>query len=405
MKTLYRTVPALCTGILCLMSATAASGQPAETPAETPTTPAVPAPTEEQKPISFGDVSKDIITPDAPGFVALGVAQNDVVHPESLKKIAVGVLNGLDQNGNFQSGVALQFSPALLLFGDRITYDKYVNSRATQLLTRFELMAAVAKGTGDDKSARAAFGFTWTPIDTADPYANKALGACIDNAFRALETDPATDPLNPNLDPAKRAQVLRGYDTTVKKCHETEGVPRSKAIVLQMGFSPLFVSPSGETDAFRSKGFAANAVFSIGIDNILRPSPVADDGTRKRAGQLILGAAYRKEETVAHPTLTDQFVDRDRFNVGGRLLVGSLSKALFGAELLYQRANYEGGLGRDNYITYTATADIKIAEGFWLGLAAGGASGNRVFGNEGFIGTRFRWGIGPKASLGDRFKD
>jgi hypothetical protein len=434
-KNLSLAATALAFSILTpLGTATSAAAQ--EVPASTP--PAAgqaapgagkPADAKEKDKNAFGEMTKDVITPDAPGFVALGIAQNDVVHPESPKRLAVGLLNGLDQNGNFQNGVAFQFSPALLFAGDDISNYRYNKNRALQRLTRLEIMAAVAKGSGDDKAARAALGFTWRLFDTGDPYTRRGLLDCFSEIASEEDVapdEPAQTPSTGGTKPSGGGVATPGTSApkrkTVAECREQNLPSRFGAHSLQVGFAPLFVSASGKTDEFRSKGFAANAVLSVGLNRLFygadiqrEPEEVSSTkpGERKvpaalrmtRGALLVIGATYRKEEPVPDPANKGKFIDRDRFNIGGRLLFGSLKSALFGGEVLYQRASYEGGLGRDNYITYTATADIKIGENLWLGLALGGASGNRVAGNQGFIGTRMRWGLGAKAAPASQFKE
>ena len=62
--------------------------------------------------------------------------------------------------------------------------------------------------------------------------------------------------------------------------------------------------------------------------------------------------------------------------VDGRLIFGAFDGIIFGGEAAYQRARYTG-TGRDNYATYAATVDFKVAEKLWLGANLGGSSGQR----------------------------
>jgi hypothetical protein len=346
--------------------------------------------------IAVGAILGDLISPESPAFSMLGVSANEVTHPETPKKLALGVLNGLDPNGNFQTGFAVQFSPVLLFGGNQITYTQYRTNRATRALARLEVVSAVTKGTGDDKAARATLGLVWTPIQLADPYASDELHGCISGAFDKVPlVQPGDTPeeTQRNLE-AKAAQL----GPLVAACRKRHAVSPADDMLLQVGAAPIFLSTSGETDDFRAHGFVANGIFRIGMRRLFGMKP-SQNGEGPH-GQVILAAAYRNNEVVPDPANEGQFLERDRLNAGGRILFGSLDSPIFGLEALYQRASYSNA-GKDRYVTYAASFDYPLREGLWIGLSAGGSSGKRVGGDEGFVGLRLRFGAGDKPSVND----
>lgn len=345
---------------------------------------------------SIGAILGDLISPESPAFSMLGVAANEITHPETPKKLAMGVLNGLDQNGNFQTGFAVQFSPALLFGGNSITYNDYRTSAALRRLVRLEIVSAVTKGTGDDKAARATLGLVWTPLQAADPYADDGLHDCISRAFDSVPLDPpgSTEAETQRNLEAKAARL----GPLVAGCRKKHAVSPADDMLLQVGAAPIFLSESGDTDDFRAHGFVANGIFRIGMRRLLGMGrSQSGEGPH---GQVILAAAYRKKEVVPDPANEGQYLQRNRLNAGGRLLFGSLDSPIFGLEAMYQHANYSNS-GKDNYLTYAASFDYPLKEGLWVGVSAGGSSGRRLGGDDMIVGLRLRFGAGDKPSVND----
>lgn len=77
--------------------------------------------------ISIGDpLTKADLTPklkfDVPssaGFAILGVSPENVLTPRKGSELALGLLNGLDQEGNFQSGLAIEANPYFWLLPEQ----------------------------------------------------------------------------------------------------------------------------------------------------------------------------------------------------------------------------------------------------------------------------------------------
>ena len=130
-----------------------------------------------------GKLTVDWAVPESPAFTVLGLTPQTVTRPSSSQQLATTLLNGIDQNGNFQSGIALDLQPYMLWYGHTVSYAKYRDSRATRFLSRAQLSVGSSKGaTGDDKSARVALGLRLTLLDKGDPYLNAATNVCLANA-------------------------------------------------------------------------------------------------------------------------------------------------------------------------------------------------------------------------------
>ncbi len=121
----------------------------------------------------------DLSVPESPAFTVLGLTPQTVTRPASPRELATSLLNGVDQHGNFQSGVALDLAPYLLFAGDQLSLRDYQRSRKLRLLTRFQTSFATTKGASeDDKSTRLALGFHATLWDRGDPQLDNELLGC-----------------------------------------------------------------------------------------------------------------------------------------------------------------------------------------------------------------------------------
>src|ERR1051326_6742315 len=99
----------------------------------------------------------DLSVPESPAFTVLGVTPQTVTRPASPRALATSLLNGVDPQGNFQTGLALDTVPYLLFMGNSITVNDYRNSTGTRFLSNTQVSFATTKGSSDDKSLRLAF--------------------------------------------------------------------------------------------------------------------------------------------------------------------------------------------------------------------------------------------------------
>jgi hypothetical protein len=97
----------------------------------------------------------DLSVPDSPAFTVLGLTTQTITHPATPRALATSLLNGVDQNGNFQTGVAIDTTPYLLFYGNDVTLEKYQQSQVIRFLSRTQFSFATTKGASEsDKSAR-----------------------------------------------------------------------------------------------------------------------------------------------------------------------------------------------------------------------------------------------------------
>jgi hypothetical protein len=107
--------------------------------------------------------------PESPAFTVLGVTPNAIARPGTPREFATSLLNGLDKNGNFQTGLAIDTAPYMLFNGQNVTLQDYNDYYLTRLLSRTQFSLATTKGAAsDDTATRLALGLNVTLWDKGD---------------------------------------------------------------------------------------------------------------------------------------------------------------------------------------------------------------------------------------------
>lgn len=346
-------------------------------------------PDSSQANVELVDVNSAIsasLEPQSPTFQMIGVATDDVSRPSSPGKLAVGLLNSLDQNGNFQTGLAIEFRPYLLFRQSRLRLSQYRSNATIRQLSNIQIALGVAKGANkEDPSVKAALGLIWTPINGLDENRASPLGNCLSQTVGGV--------LSPGAPPEDVAKKQAEQKAAIAACYKSHPLLPDNTTKLQFNFSPLFISPSGKTEDLKAKGYHAGAIFSLGLT---KTSKLVADPKATRS-LLVFAAAYRKNEITPDPTVTGSFVDRNRLSVGARAIIGRPDFVLLSVQAFYQRARFRSG-GRDNYATYTAGLDIPIpGQKMWLNLSAGTSSGRSFSKDSTFVGGGLKFSLGQSA--------
>lgn len=195
-------------------------------------------------PVDFANV--DLSAPESPAFTVLGLTPETVVRPNTPQELASTVISGFDQNGNFQTGFAIDTAPYLLLAGNSITLADYNASPAIRMLSRFQMSFATTKGaTESDKAVRMALGFRATLWDRGDPRTDPELLACFAEHLVVGFPIPPGEP-SPEMKERieKREQEL---ESEAERCREASGKRNWNASSWIIAGAPAWVSPTGAT--------------------------------------------------------------------------------------------------------------------------------------------------------------
>lgn len=360
---------------------------------------------------AFGEDSRqvDLAVPDSPAFKVLGVSPQKIDRPGTPRQLAASLINGIDSNGNFQSGVAIDAS--LLRFAAKTTLQQYTSNYRTRFVDRTNFSFATAKGASEtDKSLKMAVGLKLTPWDEADPRLDGWLTSCLQKAVdtETINNDPNLAVIDMNILQERRRMI--GKDDPVLKKEVDDNVKtlnaaknkkiaelsaagikacRAKApsnlwnkSAWSVAVAPTFLTQTGNNEDMEYAGLGAWTSVSYGIGS---------------NAQLIGQVMYRNNEEVPVPNASNTFFKRDTLNFGGQLRFGR--ENLNGnIELLYAINNNENGVADDNVFKYAAGMEFRATKDFWIALSIGTETGNES-GNKLFALSNLKWAFESEPSM------
>jgi len=352
----------------------------------------------------------DMSVPESPAFTVLGVTPETVIRPTSPRAFATSLLNGVDQNGNFQSGLAMDFVPYLLVAGDDLTLRKYQTKQVVRLLSRTQFSFATTKGaTTEDKSMRLALGLHLTLWDRGDPRTDETLMSCL-SAFRLpppptmLECELPDNPTDADREAfrkcqeaaeatrqerARQVQEAREFNDSVStRCRDESRQRNWNASSWIIGAAPSWISTDGQTKNMRWNGGGFWTSVAYGFEGV--------PGLESRS-QLILHGRYRNREVVPDPNTAGAFLSQDSYFFGARFRTGSPTfNGSF--EYTFLRSRF-AGLRFDNASRFSLLFERRIAGDTWFNLSLGGESGRQDGRNNGFVLTSFKWAFSDRRNV------
>ena len=351
----------------------------------------------------------DLAVPESPAFTVLGLTPETVVRPNSPRQFATALLNGVDRNGNFQTGTALDTVPYLLLAGKELTLRQYQTSYKLRLASRTQFSFATTKGASEeDKSVRLSLGLRMTLWDKGDPRLDEELMDCFDatsTKYLASLVIPSVLPLDqlpPNAPADVKLRSVREWAAYEQREAQANPIRLEESETCRVesrkrnwnksswiiAYAPSWISTSGQTKNFKWNGGGVWTSVAYGFEGF--------PGLEKHS-QIIFHGRYRNNEQVPDPANKGAFIGQDSLFFGARVRVGN-ENSTGSFEGVFLRSRPEGK-SFDNSARYSIGVERRIAENLWFALAFGGENGRADGRNKGFVLTSFRWGFSEKRPL------
>lgn len=354
--------------LVCMLATDAGAGQAAAQPATAPDAPSAAALEAERKIRSLKTGDVDLTVPESPAFVAIGLSPDTIIRPVTPREFATSLLNGVDRNGNLQTGMAIDSVPYLTYAGSRVSLQTYRTSRVTQILSRTQFSFATTKGAGEnDPSVKLAVGVHSTLYDSEDPRLNNdALMQCYTEipVFK-------TDQLGITEEQAgQQRRAIDQFERTVLRpqaaaCREQfRRAARWNGTSWIVAAATASVSPTGLAGDLGGSSLAIWTSVSYGFDGV----PGLHD-----TAQLIAHVRHLSNELVVDADLPSAQERRDTTFAGARFRAGTSSFGL-SFEAAYVRVS---ALGRpqDTATRLAFAAERRLAENLWLNVSFGGDAG------------------------------
>ncbi len=335
----------------------------------------------------------DLAVPESPAFTVLGFTPNTVIRPASPKAFATSLLNGLDQNGNFQSGLAFDFTPFMLLNGENITIKDYNEQYLTRLLSRTQFSFATTKGgSEDDTATRLAAGLNVTLWDKGDPrvyHPERGDDDVLQCFANSLQLPPVIAPGTPPADIAKiNAGNKATNDQLADACRDRARKANWNRSSWVIAYAPSWISKTGDTKGYKWNGGAAWTSVAYGFEGI---------SALERIAQLIFHARYRSRERAPDPANAGKFLTQNSTFFGARFRTGSPKFGL-NFEDTFIRTHVLGG-NTDNVNRFSVGAEARITDNLYFVITSGGNIGADNGQKKGFVLTSFKYGFNPKSQF------
>ena len=356
--------------------------------------------------ISIGDpLTKADLTPklkfDVPssaGFAILGVSPENVLTPRKGSELALGLLNGLDQEGNFQSGLAIEANPYFWLLPEKVQLDAYLNDQQYRIFSGFSFSFATASGQESaDEADRIGFGINYS-YDFDDPLFSPDLSECIftvqdqiaeeylrqrqnigvaESAIPELDADSDRQAAASAIDEARQGlkdRLQKEGETLTDKCYEDE--VKWNRRIFQLGLAVHNSDLAGE-NPIDENGESAWISYSHGMGQYY---------------QVTLHANYGNDLLVPDG---ESLVRTDRVFGGVKVRVGSDTLRGF-VEAGY--TDEENDTASDSYWKASIGTEIHLRGGIFLQLVYGDSFGVGGEKDEYFSG-QLKWAVSPSSAF------
>jgi hypothetical protein len=322
--------------------------------------------------------SADLSVPEIPAFTVLGLSPQNVTRPASPREFVTSVLNGIDADGNIQSGIALELAPYLVLAGNSLTLEKYKADPVKQILSRTSFSLATTRGASDDdKSAKVATGLHITLIDRGDPRLSTELANC----FANLSLVPPIPP-GPGA-AAVIAQAEKKLREEWQACRTAFNKKLWNKTSWGLGLAATWVSPDGNAEALESDRRALWTTYALGL------------GER---AQILLHGRYLQNEKIENPVSAGQMLNQDSWILGTRVRFG-LPDFAGSLEATFSRKEPEG-LKADQGSTVLLGLEHKLASDLWLQLSVGREMGYDRTNDQMILRSSFKYAFSQTPSFG-----
>lgn len=338
----------------------------------------------------------NLLVPESPAFAVLGFTPQAVIRPATPQQFATSLINGLDQNGNFQNGIALDTAPYMLINGENVTIKQYMDNYMTRLLSRAQFSFAVTKGASkDDLTTRLAGGFNLTLWDRGDPriYRKDDPDDVLNCFVRTLKFDT---PIPPDVDPDNQEQLaafvapeLARLKTLADECRAKGAKAKWNRSAWTIAYAPSWISKTGKSSDFNWDGGALWTSLAYGFERF---------PALRKTSQIIFHARYRSREQVPDETTPTKTLTQNTFFFGARFRTGGPKFALNFEDAFLRTRTLGGGVDSSNRFAFGT--EVRLSDNLYFVISAGGNAARADGRSKGFVLTSFKYGFNKQPQLG-----
>lgn len=317
-------------------------------------------------------------SPTSPAAKLIG-SDKQIKSISTSSALAAQLLNGLNSDGDFQTGVAVDFLPYSLIRGDSLSLGEYRSSRFQRFLANTKFSVATVPAPGSN--ARAALGVEFMLINDSDPRIDMEYQRELDKISVQIP-DKAKFPCFPGqisnqncFTNADRLALIQKMAPDVEAAQKEAKKRLEQNPVWVLGIGQSWVSTTGSYQNLQGEGMSLWTTYKLGLG-----------GNSK----LLLHASLRNGERQKQKD--NSFANVDTLVGGVRLLSGD-DNFRFSLETTYNRESQELNRINDN-LYFGVGLEPRIADNTWLAVSFGGSTGRQNGADLQFT-TGLKWNFNP----------
>jgi hypothetical protein len=323
-------------------------------------------------PVAFSSLV--LTNPTSPAAKLIGASDRIVGTISTPDQFGFEVLNGLDNDGNFNTGISVDTLPYVLIKGNGLTLEEYRNSGFQRFLANTKLSIATTKATDNSSIARAGLGLEFVLLNEGDPRRDLDLSQDLLN-IQAEINDKVREVGGPKATPQLLKETAAAFNPKIQAAKTRAEIRAGKQPMWTAAIGQSWVSPTGLYGDLRGEG--------MGLWTTYRHS-INDDA------QLLFHASLRNGERISDRK--KGFINADTL-VGGIRLQSGNRDFRFSLETAYNRES-QGGQKINDYLSFGVGLEPRIYDNSWLVLSFTGDTG-RQNGSDFQFRTGIKWNINP----------
>lgn len=313
----------------------------------------------EKKPLGWSTL--DFSTPASPAAKVIGYP-GDIGAISTPNELAIKLLNGLDSDGKFQTGFAIDIAPYLLARGTGFTLEDYLKPNAG--FERFLANSKISIATGGREStSRLGLGAEFILLNEGDPRLDQELLKDFQKIVDTLQPFDPTDPDYTAYNNSIKPKIILAKNRAKKRALEKP--------IWTLGIGTSLISTTGKYFDFRGDGTGVWTTFKTGLGG---------------DSELILHGYYRSGSRTEDRNAG--FTNVDTLTTAARIRTGS-ENFKFSMETAY---NFEtqSGKASNSYFSFGLGVEPKITDKLWLSLSMSGSPGKQT-GSDVQIFSGLKW--------------
>jgi hypothetical protein len=318
--------------------------------------------------------SLNLTNPTSPAAQLFGLGDGKITTISTPDQFGLQLLNGLDNDGKFNTGIAVDTLPYVLIRGNELTLEDYRNSWFQRFVSNAKLSIATTKSTDNTSVARAGLGIEFVIINEGDPRMDTEYAQDLIDIQKDILKQVSTMG-GPKATPQQLKEAATAFNPSIEKAKAKAEKKAAQQPMWTVAIGQSWISPTGLYSDLRGEGMGFWTTY------------------RQKVGeesQLLLHASARNGERVSDRN--GGFISADTL-VGGLRYQSGNRDFRFSIETAHNRES-QGGQRVNDYLSFGVGLEPRIFENSWLSLSFGGNTGRQV-GTDFQFRTGIKWNINP----------